>query len=51
MCCFHRMFPVKKAKTFGLNLRGCPMTQGAIMGFVYEIVRCVLLAVGIETCL
>ena len=44
------MFPVKKkTKTFGLNLRG--WTQGDIMGFLYEVVRCVLLAIVMEPCL
>ena len=46
------MFPVKKeAKTFGLNLRGWAITQIAIMGFPYEIGRCVLSAVVMEPCL
>ena len=49
------MFPVKKdAQTFGLNLLSWKNSQGKkiyIMGFLYEIVRCVLLAVVMEPCL
>ena len=49
------MFPVKKnAKTFGLNLCRYMINyceEQIIMGFLYEIVRCVLLDYVMEPCL